>query len=85
MYQIYYSREKHKIYVSKMLKVFEDGKSTQEYIKDVNNNPGKVINYNGCYSFSTSKKALIKFGLELKEKWINELKDEIAQFELIDI
>ena len=85
MYQIYYSRKNYKIEVKPLTKTFKDGRLMKGYLDDVENNPGKIINYNNCYSFSTSKKALVDFGRALKEKWIAELKDEINRFESIKI
>ena len=85
MYQIYYSKKGYKIDVKPLAKVFKDGTLTRKFITDAENNPGEVIRYNNCYSFSTSRKALVEFGHSLKEKWIDELRDEINRFESIKI
>ena len=85
MYQIYYSRKNYKIDVKPLAETFKDGRLTKRCLDDAENNPGKIITYNNCYSFSTSRKALLEFGRAIKEKWITELKDEINRFEAIKI
>ncbi len=85
MYQIYYKRNDYKIDVKPLSKTFKNGVLMKNFIRDAEHNPGMIIRYNDCYSFSTSRKALVEFGRELKEKWISELKDEISRFESIKI
>ena len=85
MYQIYYSRNNYRIDVKPLSKTFKDGMLMRNFLRDAEENPGKVVRYNDCYSFSTSRKALLEFGREIKEKWIDELKDEISRFESIKI
>ena len=85
MYQIYYSRNNYRIDVKPLSKTFKNGILMKSFLKDAEENPGKVVKYNDCYSFSTSRKALLEFGREIKEKWISELKDEISRFESIKI
>lgn len=85
MYQIYYSRYNYRIDVKPLSKTFKNGILTKNFLKGAEENPGKVVKYNDCYSFSTSRKALLEFSREIKEKWIGELKDEISRFESIKI
>ena len=85
MYQIYYSRYNYRIDVKPLSKTFKNGILTKNFLKGAEENPGNVVKYNDCYSLSTSRKALLEFSREIKEKWISELKDEISRFESIKI
>ncbi len=82
MYELYCDKDKNIITVKAVRKSFYNDHKKEMQVRTLD---GGILDYNGYYYFSTSRKNLVTFAREMKQKWIEELNNKLNELSAIKI
>lgn len=74
MYTLYFDKKRCIIEVKKASAGMKNATFTED-----------VVQYNNCYFVCTKRKLLIKKSIEIKQAWIDEIKELLVKYENIEI
>ena len=74
MYTLYYKRSEKVLKVTKATKVFHNLNFTEE-----------VSVYNDCYLYCSKRITLVNKAIEIKQRWISELENDLNSIKEIKI